>query len=183
MDSFEDLAAWDADARLRIVVETPKGSRAKLRYDATSRAFAYQRALPNRLSYPYDFGFVPGTLADDGDPLDALVIHDGATWPGIVIPSRPIALLKILDKKHEDASERQNHRLIAMPADGPARELALSDLQRVELEGFFRVVGQQIKEVTILGWGDLQEAKAEISRTIGKRQAGEAAASAAWARG
>jgi inorganic pyrophosphatase len=181
MDPIEDLAPWDEDARLRVVVETPKGSVAKLRYDATTRAFTYQRPLANRLSYPYDFGFVPGTLADDGDPLDALVIHDGATWPGVVIPCQPIALLKILDKRREQASERQNHRLIAVPAAAPEPELELSELQRLELEGFFRVVGQEIKEVTILGWGDAKEARTEVARTIGKRQRAQASRSEALA--
>ena len=171
MDSLQDLPPWDKDARLQVVVETPKGSGAKLRYDAASGAFTYQRPLPHRLFYPYDFGFVPGTLADDGDPLDALVIHDSATWPGVVIPCRPIALLKIMDRKRQEASARQNHRLIAVPAAAPATNRALSELQRPELEGFFRVVGQQLKEVTILGWGNEQEAREEIARTMVNRQA------------
>ncbi|HEX3855467.1 MAG TPA: inorganic diphosphatase [Polyangiaceae bacterium] len=174
MGSIQNLPAWDADARLRVVVETPKGSGAKLRYDAMSGTFIYQRPLPNRLFYPYDFGFVPGTLADDGDPLDALVIHEAATWPGIVIPCLPIALLKIVDKKHDETSARQNHRLIAVPAATPAMEPALSDLQRVELEVFFRVVGQQLKEVTIVGWGDAEEARTEITRTIVNEQGARA---------
>jgi inorganic pyrophosphatase len=160
------LQAWDPDGRLRVVVETPKGSGAKLRYDVPTGAFTYQRALPNRLFYPYNFGFIPGTLADDGDPLDALVIHEAAMWPGVVIPCRPIALLKVLDQKPHEASPRQNHRLITVPHAEPLAEFALSDLQRLELEGFFRVVGQQIKEVNILGWGTAQEARAEIARTV-----------------
>ena len=82
----------------------------------------------------------------------------------MLIPCLPIALLKILDKKPDEASARQNHRLIAVPAAAPG--LTLSDLLRAELEGFFRVVGQQIKEVTILGWGDEREARAEVLRTM-----------------
>jgi inorganic pyrophosphatase len=150
MGSIQNLPAWDADARLRVVVETPKGSGAKLRYDAMSGTFIYQRPLPN------------------------LVIHEAATWPGIVIPCLPIALLKIVDKKHDETSARQNHRLIAVPAATPAMEPALSDLQRVELEGFFRVVGQQLKEVTIVGWGDAEEARTEITRTIVNEQGARA---------
>ena len=170
MTLFQDLAPWDSAGSLRIVVETPKGSGAKLRYDVASRVFTYQRPLPNRLFYPYDFGFVPATLADDGDPLDALVIHDAATWPGIVIPCRPLALLKVLDKKPEEATARQNHRVIAVPAAASDVEPALSDLRRLELEGFFSVVGQQIKEVTILGWGDEREARAEVNRAIARHE-------------
>ena len=162
MAHFLDLPAWDSESRLRVVVETPKGSAFKVRYDAETSAFTLQRALPGPLTYPHDWGFVSGTLADDGDPLDAMVIHDAATWPGLVIPSRPIAILEIRERRPGDANERKNPRIIAVPAT--LTEFDLSEEKKRSLTEFFQIVGQQKKQLRVVGWGDANDARAEIKR-------------------
>jgi inorganic pyrophosphatase len=69
-------------------VETPRGSRAKFAYDPKLETFILSKSLITGLTYPHDWGFVPSTIADDGDPLDIMVIHDAATFPGIVLTCR-----------------------------------------------------------------------------------------------
>jgi len=148
------------------VVETPKGSAFKIHYEAATRTFAFQRYL-RELCYPHDWGFVPGTRAADGDPLDALVLHDVATWPGIVFPSVPIAILKIRDLKAGADNEIVNDRLITVPFGNATNAAAtLSSEKRQELEDFFRAAGEQTqKKVRVLGWGDADEARAVVERT------------------
>src|SRR6187549_4253012 len=119
MPNLLELPSWDEQGRLRVVVETPRGSAFKVRYDPETQVFTYQRRLPD-LHYPHDWGFIPGTLAEDGDPLDALVLHDDATWPGVIVPSEPVAVLKIRDRK-AGAEERQNDRVIVVPIGSATR--------------------------------------------------------------
>ncbi|HEY5677557.1 MAG TPA: inorganic diphosphatase, partial [Myxococcales bacterium] len=95
------LPPRDGDGAVRVVVEAPRGCGVKLKYDPRLGAFEYGRVLPLGLTYPYDWGFVPGTRADDGDPLDALVLGDVPSYPGVVIPSRPIGVVQV-DQKNED---------------------------------------------------------------------------------
>ena len=66
---------------VRVVIETPRGAAAKMAYDPAIQAFAYIRPLPVGMTYPYDWGFIPSTLGEDGDPLDGLVIHQAASAP------------------------------------------------------------------------------------------------------
>jgi inorganic pyrophosphatase len=69
------------DAHVKIVIETPKGSRNKYAFDGQENAFTLKKVLPAGMSFPYDFGFVPSTLAEDGDPLDVLVLMDEPAFP------------------------------------------------------------------------------------------------------
>lgn len=164
MPNLLELSSWDEQGRLRIVVETPRGSAFKVHYDPATLTFTFQRPLHGE-RYPNDWGFVPGTLAEDGDPLDALVLHDDTTWPGIVLPSEPIALLKIRDQKPGTEREVENDRVIALPSLQRTR-MALSAEKRAELERFFCVTGEQTgKKVRVLGWGDAEEARAAIERS------------------
>ena len=162
MPNLLELPSWDEQGRLRVVVETPRGSAFKVRYDAATQTFEYQRKL-RELHYPHDWGFIPGTLAEDGDPLDALVLHDETTWPGIVVPSEPLALLRIRDKKAGAERELQNDRVIAVPfAEKSGRVLTLE--KRRELEAFFQAAAAPSKHVQLLGWGDADEARAAVRR-------------------
>jgi inorganic pyrophosphatase len=65
-----------------MIVETPRGSGVKFKYEPKLKVFAVGKALPLGLTYPFDWGFIPGTKGEDGDPLDALAIHDAASYPG-----------------------------------------------------------------------------------------------------
>jgi inorganic pyrophosphatase len=135
------LAHEDKDGQLRVVVEVPKGGRAKLKWDPELEVFEASRYLPAGLSYPFDWGFVPGTRADDGDPLDALILADVPTWPGVVIPCEALGVLRLEQDTKKGRRER-NDRLIVRPSGaqrlGEARDVR--ELPRAlldELEKFF----------------------------------------------
>jgi len=83
-------------SRIRLVVETPRGSAAKFCYEPENRIFQYSRSLPAGITYPYDWGFIPCTLGEDGDPLDGMVRHNATTPPEIVIQCQSRLAAKML---------------------------------------------------------------------------------------
>jgi inorganic pyrophosphatase len=99
-----------ADGVLRVVVEAPKGSTVKLTYDPELRTFCVSRGFPMGTAYPYDWGFIPSTKAEDGDPLDVLVIHDAGTYPGLALRCRPIGVLEVLQNSNgkKERNDREN---------------------------------------------------------------------------
>src|SRR6516164_6276915 len=156
MTNFIILPPFTEDGDALVVVETPRGSRAKFAYDATLDTFVLSKSLLTGLTYPYDWGFVPSTKADDGDPLDVMVIHDAATFPGLVVTCRVIGVLQI-EQKGKKKSER-NDRLFAVPRRSHS-EQALKDVGdltkpiREEVEKFFIATDElEDKELNILGW-------------------------------
>jgi inorganic pyrophosphatase len=173
MENLIELSSWDEDGNLRVVVEAPKGSKAKLHYQPRFGIFELQRLLPGA-GYPYDWGFVPSTRAEDGDPLDAMVIYDGHTFPGVVIPSVPIAILNLSELKPGAQKPQRNDRLIAVPALQP-RPASLAELEprtRDELEQFFKATGPLAKkEVQIVGWGGASEARSAVEKAAAAYQA------------
>lgn len=90
------------DGRLNVIIETPKGSANKYDYDPNLRLFKLKKMLPLGNSFPYNFGFLPNTIAEDGDPLDVLVLMDEPAWPGCLVPCRPLGILLAEQKeKHK----------------------------------------------------------------------------------
>ena len=79
---------------LDVIIETPKGSRNKFKYDSTSRMFKLSKVLPEGMMFPYDFGFVPSSTGGDGDPLDVLVLMDEPTFPGCLLECRLIGVIE-----------------------------------------------------------------------------------------
>jgi inorganic pyrophosphatase len=84
MSNLMKIDAFSPDGELRMIVETPRGSAVKLKYEPELKAFTISRAMPLGVTYPFDWGFIPDTEGEDGDPLDALAIHDSATYPGVI---------------------------------------------------------------------------------------------------
>src|SRR5437764_15192343 len=93
---------------LRVVIETPKGSRNKFALNQDEHIFELKKVLPAGMTFPYDFGFVPSTEADDGDPVDVLVLMDERAFPGRVLKARPIGVIEgeRADSKHKVRNER-----------------------------------------------------------------------------
>src|ERR1700754_3219198 len=94
-------------------VETPRGSRAKLEFDPKLGAFTLAKPLLAGLTYPYDWGFIPSTKAEDGDPLDVLIIHDAATYPGLVLTCKPIGVLEVVQSSK--GKKERNNRVFVVP--------------------------------------------------------------------
>lgn len=125
---------------LRVVIETPKGSRNKFAFNPSEHIFELRKVLPAGMTFPYDFGFVPSTMAPDGDPIDVLVLMDEPAFPGCVLSCRPVGVIEG-QQKGKKGKER-NDRIIAVEKDAHsfADIHTIDDLGREfqrELEEFF----------------------------------------------
>jgi inorganic pyrophosphatase len=164
---LDELASWSADGVLHVVIETPRGSGAKLKFDPELCAMTLSRPLPLGVVYPFDFGFVPRTRAEDGDPLDAAVLLDVGTFPGVVLKCRPIGIVRA-SQKGSDGHRVRNDRLVTV-ADGDRRRALVKEArdlgkrEREEIEQFlFAAVALEGKELALLGWGDAAEARQAV---------------------
>lgn len=97
---------------INAIIETPKGSRNKYAFDHESGGFRLKKALPAGMVFPFDFGFIPATYAEDGDPLDVLVLTDAATFPGCIVECKVIGVVKV--KQEDNGHEMRNDRIIAV---------------------------------------------------------------------
>ena len=93
---------------MQVVIETPKGSRNKYAFDAEQRVFSLKKVLPAGMAFPYDFGFIPNTLGEDGDPVDVLVLMDEPAFPGCLLKCRLIGIIQGEqgDKKDKERNDR-----------------------------------------------------------------------------
>lgn len=117
-----------------VVVETPRGSPHKYKFEPSLGTFTLSNVLPQGMTFPYDFGFVPGTCAEDGDPLDVLLLMDQPAFCGCVVPARFIGTIQA--RQTEKGKTVENDRLIAIPeTDGSDSEIqSLRDLPPKRLE-------------------------------------------------
>lgn len=154
---------------INVVVEIPEGSAVKYEVDKASGAVFVDRFLFTPTSYPAAYGFIPGTLAEDGDPADALVLAPAAVVPGAVIRARPIGMLRMEDEKGPD------EKIVCVPHDRVhpmfSRVETLDDLPpitRAAIEHFFRCYKdlEAGKWVKIGGWAGKEEAEAAIMRAV-----------------
>jgi inorganic pyrophosphatase len=152
------LKPMDSDDLLRVVIETPKGSRNKFAFDPKERIFELKKVLPSGMTFPYDFGFVPSTLADDGDPIDVLVLMDEPAFPGCILSCRPIGVIE--GEQGDQKSKERNDRIVAVEKDAHTWEdiKTVSDLGKQfakELEEFFvnyhKLIGKQYRILGLKG--------------------------------
>jgi inorganic pyrophosphatase len=160
---------------LLVFVEIPKGGRNKYEFDEELGEVIFDRFLSSSTVYPTDYGYLIGYRGRDGDPLDAMVCVSEATFPGCVIPVKPIALFKMRDEKGED------DKIVCVPTHDPGWNHAevLEDipiqLQR-EITHFFSIYKQlEGKEVDVEGWRSREEALAVIEDGLRLQQEHEAA--------
>jgi inorganic pyrophosphatase len=113
---LDRLPTWAKKHVVHVVVEAPRDSKLKLKYEPELGTITWGHPLPIGFAYPYDWGFVPSTLAPDGDPLDALVLSEVGSHPGIVIPCRPFGVLELEEKL--ESGRGRNDRLVVVPVKG-----------------------------------------------------------------
>jgi inorganic pyrophosphatase len=138
---LEKISPFPGDHTLRVIIETPKGSRNKYSFDPDLGAIRLKKTLPEGMVFPYDFGFIPRTAGDDGDPLDVLVLMTESTAPGCVVDCRLLGVICARQKERSNKSCRNDRYLAASlasagfahvrrPGDLPASMLT-------QLEQFF----------------------------------------------
>jgi inorganic pyrophosphatase len=165
-----------ADA-FTVVIETPLGSHSKYNYNPELDVFELKDTLPRGTEFPFDFGFFPSTLAEDGDPLDALVLSDRGLAVGIVLQARLIGVIEV--ETSEGEKTMRNDRLVAIPVSSVIyKDIgSLSDLPPVlldQVETFFKYDSAfKGKQVEFPGRGDRAKAKKLLSNAA-KKFAGEA---------
>lgn len=169
MTNLLKLPAWADEKHIHAVIETPRGSICKLDFDPKLRVFTLAKPLMAGLAYPYDWGFIPSTEAEDGDPLDVLVIHDAHTYPGVVLRCLPVGILKVEQQKK--GKKERNDRVFAVPDRSPL-ETDLKDIRhlppraREELEQFFLATNVlEDKDLKFLGWRGPERAIKMIKRS------------------
>ena len=144
----------DAAARapIEVIVEIPSGSRNKYEYDHRRGRFVLDRTLYSSVHYPCDYGFIEGSLAEDGDPLDVLVVIAEATFPGCVVRARPVGVLDMADEKGHD------YKILAVAHDDPRWEETgeledLSPHRLREIENFFETYKTlEHRTTSVSGW-------------------------------
>lgn len=107
--------ASGSDRLIHAIIETPKGSRNKYAFQEESGLYLLKKVLPAGTAFPLDFGFIPGTKAADGDPLDVLIISEQRSYPGCLMQCRPIGVIKGEQRSHGARKYIRNDRVLAVP--------------------------------------------------------------------
>jgi|ERR1700730_12933358 inorganic pyrophosphatase len=161
---MSDLPSRGDEQAVICVVEIPKGGRNKYEYDPELGGIKFDRLLMSAATYPADYGYLRDTLGQDGDPLDALVCLYEPTFPGCLIPVKPLGMFKMRDEKGVD------DKIICVPFHDPYwnQHEELEDLPlllRQEIEQFFSIYKdlEKGKSVTIDGWCSRGDAVREIA--------------------
>jgi inorganic pyrophosphatase len=149
---------------IQVVIETPKGSRNKYAFDPGQRVFELKKVLPAGMTFPYDFGFIPRTIAEDGDPVDVLVLMDEPAFPGCVLKCR---LIGIIEGEQGDKKQKErNDRIVAVEKANHS----FADIKHVddlgkqfltELEEFFvnyhDLTGEKYRVINVRGPGQARK--------------------------
>ena len=158
-----------------MVIETPKGSPNKLAFEPRYGTFVLTGVLPAGAVFPFDFGFVPSTGAEDGDPLDVLVLMDAPVFPGCIVPSRLIGVIEA--EQTEKGETKRNDRLLAVAANSAAHRSIqqLSDLSEdlvAQIEHFFVSYNEMKgKRFEVKGRAGKKRALALVTTAMKKRRA------------
>jgi inorganic pyrophosphatase len=167
MNLWKDLAPGPSVPEVvYAVIEIPKGSRNKYEYDKDMEAFALDRVLYSPFVYPAEYGIIPQTLYDDGDPMDIMVLMEQPTFPGCVIETRPIGIMRMIDGDDND------DKILGVPINDP-RFKDVNDINDVpkhlldEIAHFFKEYKHlEGKTTEVLGWENARKALEAIEHSI-----------------
>jgi len=171
MNLLHDIPAGTAD-EMNVIIEIPKFSKNKYEIDKETGIIALDRVMHTAQDYPFDYGFVPQTLFDDGDALDVVLITTYPLAPSILVKARPIAIMEMVDNGERD------DKVVAVPVEDPRFDNVkdIDDLNphfKKEMSHFFETYKKvQEKEVSVGAWHGAQAAKDafEKSRTMYKEK-------------
>lgn len=155
---------------IEVIVEIPRGSRNKYEYDDRRGLIRLDRVLFSSVHYPTDYGFIPDTLAPDGDHLDVLILCEEPTFPGCLVPARVIGVLRMVDERGDD------DKILAVPIGDPrfdhVHDLAdISPHWLSEIANFFATYKRlERKETRMVGWGSAAEAVLVIGECFAAKE-------------
>ena len=165
MNLLHDIPAGSAE-EMNVIIEIPKNSKNKYEIDKETGMIALDRVMHTAQDYPFDYGFVPQTLFDDGNALDVVVLTTYPLAPGILVRCRPVAIMGMLD------SGEQDDKVIAVPVDDPRFD-DIRDLKDInkhtlkEMEHFFSTYKKiQEKSVAISGFNGKEEAMEAFEKSV-----------------
>ncbi len=164
MNLLHDIKAGTAD-EMNVIIEIPKFSKNKYEIDKETGIIALDRVMHSAQDYPFDYGFVPQTLFDDGDALDVVLLTTYPLAPGILVKARPVAIMEMTDGGERD------DKVVAVPVDDPRFDhmTDISDLNphfQKEMTHFFETYKKvQNKEVSIGQWRGAKEAKEAFEKS------------------
>ena len=158
---------------INVLIEIPMGSNIKYEYDEEEEIVKVDRVLYTSMVYPFNYGFVPGTLEEDGDPIDVLVLGNYSLIPGTVIEARPVGLIHMQDEEGTDK------KIIAVPKDKTDPSFSrIKDVTDIDEPTKNKIVHffEHYKElepgkwVKISGWGTASEAKEKIMKAVQRKK-------------
>jgi inorganic pyrophosphatase len=169
------LQPHDADDKetIQVIIETPKGCRNKFAFDIEQKVFELKKVLPAGMTFPHDFGFIPSTKAEDGDPVDVLVLMDEPAYPGCLIKCRAVGIIEGEEGKKKDWE--RNDRVVAIELQNHtyAHVKHVNDLGKKfvkELEVFFvnyhQLSGKQYRIVDVRGPGEARRRIKDGMRSV-----------------
>lgn len=155
---------------IQVVIETPRGSRNKYKFEPKLGSMKLNKVLPAGMEFPYDFGFIPGTRAEDDDPIDVLLLMDEQVFPGCVVESRLIGVIE--GEQQEDGETTRNDRLVAVAKESHTNSdiTQLTDINRRLLDevaeffvNYHQLSGSKFK---VLGFKGPKEAGRLLKKAI-----------------
>ena len=159
-------AGEGAPDEVTVVIEIPRGQTNKYEYDKQLHVFRLDRNLYSPVHYPGDYGFIPSTLSDDGDPLDALVLVDAPSFPGCLMTVRPVGMLEMVDQGKDD------EKILAVGINNPIyRDVRdyneLYPHVLLEVEHFFTIYKElEAKTTQVIGWRNAERARVMVSECL-----------------
>lgn len=165
MNLLHDIPAGSAD-EMNVIIEIPKFSKNKYEVDKETGIIALDRVMHTAQDYPFDYGFVPQTLFDDGDALDVVLLTTYPLAPGILVKARPVAIMEMTDNGERD------DKVVAVPVEDPRFNhiTDIGDLNphfQKEMSHFFETYKKvQNKEVAVGPWSGAKEAKAAFEKSV-----------------
>ena len=155
---------------LNVIIETPKGSRNKFKYNEEHGLFMFDKALPIGQSFPFDFGFLPSTIGEDGDPLDALVLTHEPTFVGCLVVSKLLGVIEA--NQTADGKTNRNDRFVAVPIEVKSQKPSAQSLSKQSIDSLDSNLAENIAKFFV-AYNDLQGKEFKVLRYSGPDRAME----------